>query len=134
MSTNPRDFARCSRIFTGGSAPEMLQQCLGVSSRDYMQGDTFKHYRVKMKATFLFLDEPTSALDIGFQIKIMGAFQKLCNQRVTICAIFHDLNLTKMFADQVIMLKKPIVQEELSKKPLPVLLFTSFRCEYSIAT
>ncbi len=55
----------------------------------------------------IFLDEPTSALDIGFQIKIMGAFKRLCISRgLSICAIFHDLNLTKIFADQLLMLKR----------------------------
>ena len=105
-------------------APEHLEQAIvEFSLRDLltqrvtsMSGGEFQRLhaaRVYLQALAspldfhcIFLDEPTSALDLGFQFKIMQAFRSLCRQRsVSICAIFHDLNLTKAFADHVVMLK-----------------------------
>lgn len=54
----------------------------------------------------LLLDEPTSALDMRNQLFIMHLIKDLVKQQnLAVLMTIHDLNLTAMFADQVIMLK-----------------------------
>ncbi|SMF52840.1 ATP-binding cassette domain-containing protein [Pseudobacteriovorax antillogorgiicola] len=54
----------------------------------------------------IFLDEPTSALDIGFQIKVMRNFKRLCETgNYAVCAVLHDLNLAKLLADRIVLMK-----------------------------
>jgi iron complex transport system ATP-binding protein len=50
----------------------------------------------------LILDEPTNHLDITHQLSLL---QILKEQKVTICAAMHDLNLAAMFCDQLYILK-----------------------------
>lgn len=53
---------------------------------------------------FLFLDEPVSSLDIKHQLIIMNIARDFANAGGGVIAILHDLNLTAMFADQVVMM------------------------------
>jgi len=54
----------------------------------------------------LLLDEPTSALDMRNQLFIMHLIKDLVKEKeLAVLMTIHDLNLTAMFADQVIMLK-----------------------------
>lgn len=54
----------------------------------------------------LLLDEPTSALDMRNQLFIMHLIKNLVKEKnLAVLMTIHDLNLTAMFADQVIMLK-----------------------------
>lgn len=55
---------------------------------------------------YLFLDEPVSSLDIKHQIQIMGIARDYAAAGGGVLAIMHDLNLTAMFADHVIMLSR----------------------------
>jgi len=53
----------------------------------------------------LLLDEPTSHLDINHQLEIMELLQRLKQERkITILAVFHDLNLAAQYCDQLILL------------------------------
>jgi iron complex transport system ATP-binding protein len=53
----------------------------------------------------LLLDEPTSHLDINHQLEIMELLQRLNQeQKLTIVAVFHDLNLAAQYCDQIILL------------------------------
>jgi len=53
----------------------------------------------------LLLDEPTSHLDINHQMEIMELLQRLNQeQKLTILAVFHDLNLAAQYCDQLILL------------------------------
>ena len=56
------------------------------------------------KSRYLFLDEPISSLDIKHQIQIMGIARDYVARGGSVLAILHDLNLTAMFADTVILL------------------------------
>lgn len=54
---------------------------------------------------FLLLDEPVSSLDIRHQLTIMRLARNFCERGGGVVAIMHDLNLTAMFADRMIMMK-----------------------------
>lgn len=54
---------------------------------------------------FLLLDEPVSSLDITHQLAIMKLARAYCAKGGGVIAVMHDLNLTAMFADHMIMMK-----------------------------
>lgn len=55
---------------------------------------------------FLFLDEPVSSLDIRHQLVIMNIARDFANAGGGVIAIMHDLNLTAMFADRIVMMHR----------------------------
>ena len=59
---------------------------------------------------FLLLDEPVSSLDIRHQLTIMRLARDFCERGGGVVAIMHDLNLTAMFADRMIMMKEGSVR------------------------
>lgn len=54
---------------------------------------------------WLFLDEPVASLDIKHQLAIMKLARDFAARGGGVIAVMHDLNLTAMFADHVVMLK-----------------------------
>ncbi len=54
---------------------------------------------------FLFLDEPVSSLDIKHQLVIMRIAREFAEAGGGVVAILHDLNLTAMFADHVVVMR-----------------------------
>ena len=58
------------------------------------------------RPAYLLLDEPVSSLDIRHQLTIMRLAADYCRRGGGVVAIMHDLNLTAMFADQVVMMKE----------------------------
>ncbi|OAP43303.1 iron ABC transporter [Sinorhizobium glycinis] len=54
---------------------------------------------------YLLLDEPVSSLDIRHQLTIMRLARQFCEGGGGVIAVMHDLNLTAMFADQMVMMK-----------------------------
>ena len=83
----------------------------------------------------LLLDEPSAFLDIEHQISIFEFLKKLNQEQgLTILTVSHDLNLTGMFAESVILLengeatkfpKKEILTSEKIKKHFGVNAFIS---------
>lgn len=57
------------------------------------------------KASWLFLDEPVSALDIGHQLEVMTIARRFADEGGGVIAVMHDLNLTSMFADSILLMK-----------------------------
>ncbi|KIC41987.1 iron ABC transporter [Ruegeria sp. ANG-R] len=53
---------------------------------------------------WLFLDEPVSSLDIGHQLQVMQIIQQFAAQGGGVVMVMHDLNLTSMCADSVILM------------------------------
>lgn len=53
---------------------------------------------------YLFLDEPVSSLDIKHQLIIMEIAQNFAASGGGVIAILHDLNLTSMYADRVVVM------------------------------
>ncbi|MEY9582304.1 heme ABC transporter ATP-binding protein [Sinorhizobium fredii] len=54
---------------------------------------------------YLLIDEPVSSLDIRHQLTIMQLARQFCEQGGGVIAVMHDLNLTAMFSDQMVMMK-----------------------------
>lgn len=70
-------------------------------------------WSVRMDQQLLLLDEPTSALDLHYQQHCLRLLRTLCETRgLTVCAILHDLNLTALYADQVILLADQQIQAQ----------------------
>ncbi|MFY1026298.1 heme ABC transporter ATP-binding protein [Actinobacillus seminis] len=66
-----------------------------------------------MYGKLLFLDEPTSAFDLYHQQQCLRLMKRLCEQQgLTVFCILHDLNLTALYADQVILLAAQRIQAQ----------------------
>lgn len=57
------------------------------------------------RARWLYLDEPVASLDVKHQLAIMRLARDFSRGGGGVLAVMHDLNLTAMFADHVVMLK-----------------------------
>ncbi|MDO9527301.1 MAG: heme ABC transporter ATP-binding protein [Gemmobacter sp.] len=53
---------------------------------------------------WFFLDEPVAALDIGHQLLVMKIARRFADAGGGVIAVMHDLNLSAMFADQIVLL------------------------------
>jgi len=53
---------------------------------------------------WLFLDEPVAALDIGHQLEVMQLARGFAQAGGGVVAVMHDLNLTAMFADHLLLM------------------------------
>jgi iron complex transport system ATP-binding protein len=58
------------------------------------------------QSRFLFLDEPVSSLDIKHQLVIMDVARDYARRGGGVIAVLHDLNLTAMYADRMMMLSE----------------------------
>ncbi|MGN7871111.1 heme ABC transporter ATP-binding protein [Paracoccus sp. 22332] len=54
---------------------------------------------------WLLLDEPVSSLDIAHQLTVMRLARDYARQGGGVVAVMHDLNLTAMFADHVLLMQ-----------------------------
>ena len=59
---------------------------------------------VEGRPCWLLLDEPVASLDIGHQLLVMGIVAGWAARGGGVVAVMHDLNLTAMFADRVVLL------------------------------
>ena len=80
------------------------------------------------KARYLFLDEPVSSLDIRHQLQIMNVARDFAARGGGVLAILHDLNLTAIYADHVVLLKSGCVYAE--GPPHAVLTAKNLRAVY----
>ena len=55
---------------------------------------------------WLILDEPISSLDIRHQVLIMDVARNFAARGGGVLCVLHDLNLTAMYADQVLVIKR----------------------------
>ena len=83
------------------------------------------------RARYLLLDEPVSSLDIRHQIQIMDVAREFARSGGGVLAILHDLNLTAMYADHVILLKSGRVHA--SGSPRDVLTSDNLSTVYDCA-
>lgn len=54
---------------------------------------------------WLILDEPVASLDIGHQFTVMDLARSYASRGGGVVAVMHDLNLTAMFADHVVLME-----------------------------
>jgi iron complex transport system ATP-binding protein len=59
---------------------------------------------VNGKPRWLLLDEPVSSLDIGHQLQVMEIMRDFAQAGGGVIAVMHDLNLTAMYANRVMMM------------------------------
>ena len=58
----------------------------------------------------LLLDEPNAHLDVTHQLDILHLTRSLSKQRrLTVIAVFHDLNLASMFSNRILLLSNGVV-------------------------
>ena len=55
---------------------------------------------------WLFLDEPVASLDVRHQLAIMRLAKDFAKAGGGVIAVMHDLNLTAMFADHIVMMRQ----------------------------
>jgi len=88
------------------------------------------------KSSWLFLDEPVSALDIGHQLDVMSIARRFADDGGSVVAVMHDLNLTSMFSDCVLLMNKG--QSVIQGHPVEVLtdahLTEAYRCNIRVNT
>lgn len=101
--------------------PELALQRVdlaGYSGRFYSELSGGEQQRVQLARTlcqvwtptldgqprYLLLDEPVSSLDVRHQIAVMQVARTFAAAGGGVVAILHDLNLTAMFADRVLVL------------------------------
>src|SRR5690606_37381132 len=56
-------------------------------------------------------DEPVSALDVSLSAQVLNLLKKLKKEGKTIILIAHDLAIVKFLCDEVLVIKKGVVQE-----------------------
>ena len=61
---------------------------------------------------WLLLDEPVSSLDIAHQLTVMRLAQSYARRGGGVIAVMHDLNLTALYADRVVLMQKGRVAAE----------------------
>lgn len=61
---------------------------------------------------WLFLDEPVASLDIGHQLDIMQIARDFALGGGGVVVVMHDLNLTAMYADKLVLMKAGRVMSE----------------------
>lgn len=99
--------AALERVDLGGFAGRFYQELSGGEQQRVQLARVLCQVWVPVldgRPRFLFLDEPVSSLDIKHQLVIMGIARDFANAGGGVVAILHDLNLTAMYADQVVMM------------------------------
>ncbi|OES45158.1 adenosylcobinamide amidohydrolase [Domibacillus iocasae] len=52
----------------------------------------------------LLLDEPTNHLDLSFQKELLDLLKKMTTDGLTVISIFHDLNLSSLYCDRLLLM------------------------------
>ncbi|MBY6048752.1 heme ABC transporter ATP-binding protein [Vannielia litorea] len=82
-------------------------------------------------ARWLLLDEPVSSLDIGHQLEVMELLAGYAAAGGGVVAVMHDLNLTAMYADHVMLMAGGLMQA--SGAPADVLTDANLTRAYGCA-
>lgn len=87
----------------------------GLAQRDYLSLSGGERQRVQLarvlaqcgeQTTALLLDEPVSSMDLKHQHLCMRQLRALADAGAAVLVILHDLALTALYADAVLLLKK----------------------------
>ena len=84
---------------------------------------------------WLFLDEPVASLDIAHQLEVMTIARNFADAGGGVVAVMHDLNLTAMFADQIVLMSEGTVLAD--GRPDAVMtddtLSRAYRCDLRVS-
>jgi iron complex transport system ATP-binding protein len=85
---------------------------------------------------WLFLDEPVASLDIAHQLMVMRIARGFADTGGGVVMVLHDLNLTAMVADRVLLLKSGgvLAQGTPDEVLTDDLLGTAFGCQIRVGT
>lgn len=117
LSVGPNRHAE--RVETITSAALAAVDLAGFAGRFYQELSGGEQQRVQLarvlsqiwepvldgEPCFLLLDEPVSALDIRHQLAVMRLAKRYCEGGGGVIAVLHDLNLTALFADHMVMMR-----------------------------
>lgn len=83
---------------------------------------------------WLFLDEPVASLDIAHQLMVMRRARRFAKEGGGVVAVMHDLNLTAMAADHVVLLADGglVAAGPATEVMTDALLSRAYRCEIRI--
>lgn len=66
-----------------------------------------------MEPEIIIADEPTTALDVNLQTHVLNLLQLLVqNKKMSLILISHDLNLVRRYANQVLVIKNGVTQDQ----------------------
>jgi iron complex transport system ATP-binding protein len=77
----------------------------GFEGRLYQELSGGEQQRVQLARVLCQISEPVSSLDISHQLTIMTLARQFCRRGGGVIAVMHDLNLTALFADRIVLLK-----------------------------
>lgn len=135
---------------SGGAAPDLIDRLLaevdlpGAGGRPYHQFSGGEQARVQLARVlaqarqpvtpegpgWLFLDEPVASLDIGHQLMVMRIARSFADAGGGVVMVLHDLNLTAMVADQVLLMHagRLLAQGRVDQVLTDALLGQAFGC------
>ncbi len=90
---------------SGGEA-QKIQMCRVLAQIGEISQDENK---------LLLLDEPVSHLDIKYQHQLLQQARSLCENKVAVLAVLHDINLSLKYADRILFMKDGLLIRSLSK-------------------
>lgn len=100
--------AALSRVGLGGRGASLYQQMSGGEQQRVQLARALVQVWQPVTASgpsWLFLDEPVSSLDIAHQIAIMKLAGMYARSGGGVVAVMHDLNLTSIFADRIVLMQ-----------------------------
>lgn len=114
---------RCEEVYLPDKALELVDLA-GFGGRYYQELSGGEQQRAQLarvlcqvwkpvlegRPRFLLLDEPVSSLDIRHQILVMDIARNFAAKGGGVITVLHDLNLTALYADHVIMVHKGRVE------------------------
>lgn len=99
--------AALARVGLAGYANRFYQELSGGEQQRVQLARVLAQVWAPATATgpnWLILDEPVSSLDIAHQLQVMRIAQNFAHAGGGVVAVMHDLNLTGLFADQVLVM------------------------------
>ncbi|PTV96097.1 iron complex transport system ATP-binding protein [Rhodobacter aestuarii] len=88
------------------------------------------------RPAWLFVDEPVAALDIGHQLQVMAVLRRFADAGGGVIAVMHDLNLTAMHAEQMVLMEAGKISAAGSPAEVMTapLLSRAYRCQLCMNT